>query len=360
MIIEPKVSVIMSTYNHASFVGKTIESVLSQENVDFEFLIIDDGSRDNTMDIVMSYTDPRIKVLPNKGNRGACIAANDLIERAHGKYIALINSDDYWEGTDKLAIQTNFLDSHPHIGACFGKARFIDKDDNVIKSSDLPFGNVFEQSNRSKGEWLRFFFESGNCICHPTMLIRRSCYNEVGNYNNSFRQLPDYDMWIRLVKKWDIHIFDNIFINFRIMPGENASSQTSANSIRTINEHYLIACDFFDGVSRSDFIAGFSDLFKGGQENIDEVSIEIEKVLLLFSENRWLNRAYSMAALPKLLKLLNSPDHATYLSSYYDIDAHWFHNKMSDVDVLLPKVVAELQIKKGKFDRIFKFLRRLS
>lgn len=341
-----KISVIMPTYNHESFVGKAIESVLCQEGVDFEFLIFDDGSKDKTLEIVESYDDPRIKIIPNYVNLGACTATNILIENATGKYIALINSDDYWEDNNKLAIQLDYLEANPHVGACFGKARFVDKFDEIIPPGNLPFGHVFEQHNRSRGEWLRFFFDSGNCICHPTMLIRKQCYHDVGTYRNAFRQLPDYDMWIRLVKKWDIHIFDKVFINFRIMPGENASSPTTKNSIRTLNEHYLIACNYFDGISAEDLSAGFSDVFQNKNNERDEIAIDIEKALLLFSENRWLNRAYKMAALPKIAGLLGSPIHAQRMKESYDIDDLWFQNKMAEVDVLLPKIVADIQTKK--------------
>ena len=350
----PKISVIMATYNHAAFVGKAIESVLAQKDVDFEFLIIDDGSTDDTRDIISKYDDERIKFFPNIVNQGACVVTNFLIGLARGEYIALLNSDDYWEGNDKLLIQSKYLDENKNVGACFGKAQFIDKQAKPIIQSALPFGYVFEKENRSKGEWLRYFFEFGNCICHPTMLIRKKCYETLGAYNNRLRQLPDLDMWIRLVKEWDIYIFDKVFVNFRVMPGENASSQTTKNAIRTLNEHYLIACHIFDNVKDIDLKNGFSDLIIKKECLNHSFYLRIESVLLLFTESRWLGRPYKMAALPKMADLLNDNETRGILKQEYNIDDIWFHNKMAEFDVLLPKLIADVQSNKSKLARFIK------
>ena len=352
---KPLVSVIMATYNHQSFVAEAINSVLMQNNVDFEFLIADDGSIDNTRNVVASFNDPRIHFFPNKTNRGACIVTNELIARSSGEFIALINSDDSWIDETKLAYQVQVLRDHPEIGACFGRARFIDKDGQAIVKSTLHFGTVFEQENRTQGAWLRRFFELGNCICHPTMLIRKSCYHELGVYSNRLRQLPDLDMWIRLVKRYPIHISERELINFRILPGENASSQTAANSIRTINEHYLIANTFFDGVCPEQLTDGFSDLLKN--KTIDSIEqLEIEKALLFFIDNQWLNKPYQMIGLLKLNHLLNSPNHQKTLMDRHMIDDRWFQTRMSEVDVLRPKFIAAIGNQKFRFVNLIKRL----
>ena len=120
---SPMISVIMATYNHADFVKQAIESVLEQREVDFEFLIADDGSIDKTREIVATMSDERIQFFPNKKNRGACIVTNELIERASGEFIALINSDDYWSFSDKLAYQVQIMRENPIVGACFGRPK---------------------------------------------------------------------------------------------------------------------------------------------------------------------------------------------------------------------------------------------
>ncbi|MBW1248163.1 glycosyltransferase [Pseudomonas tolaasii] len=337
--MKPTVSVIMPTYNHAPFVEQAIRSVLSQRDVDFELLVSDDGSSDTTRDVVASIKDERITFFPNTVNRGACVVTNELIQRSSGEFIALINSDDHWSVDDKLAYQVKILREYPTIGATFGRARFVDKHDVPMDKSSFPTGSVFDQDNRSQGLWLRRFFDLGNCICHPTMLIRKACYDDVGLYSNRMRQLPDFDMWVKVVKKYDIHVSEHELINFRIMPGENASSQTATNSIRTINEHYLIAESFFDNVSAKVLIEGFSDILVCKDVPTQE-HVDIESALLFFNHNQWLGAPYKMIGLLKLNALLNSPAHFSILKRDYSIDDRWFQAQMGEIDVLRPKMVA--------------------
>jgi glycosyltransferase involved in cell wall biosynthesis len=354
----PLVSVIMPSYNHAEYVEQAIESVLRQRNIDFEFLITDDGSLDRTREKIASIKDKRIKFFPYTINRGASIANNDLVQRAAGQYIALINSDDYWSNSDKLANQVEIMQQNPELGACFGKANFVDKFGKSIKKSQLSFGHVFEKENRSQALWLRYFFDHGNCLCHPTILIRKSCYNDVGLYNNRLRQLPDFDMWIRLVKKYPIYISDHELINFRVLPGENASSETNENSIRTINEHYLIAESFFNGVTPSQLVEGFSDYLVHKDIPTNE-HIDIEKTLLYFHENQWLGRPYKIIGLHKMFQLLKSDKHYECLVKEYNINDRWFQQKMGEIDILSkPSMDINKLLKKQRtfFNRLHVFL----
>lgn len=352
---SPSVSVVMATYNHAPYVAEAIASVLQQRGVDFEFLIADDGSADSTAMVVESIRDPRIRFIHHRVNRGACIVTNELIEQASGEFIALINSDDYWCDPDKLAFQIDILQQNPALGASFGRARFVDKSHAVLNGCKLSFGTVFDQGNRSQGAWLRYFFESGNCICHPTMLVRRCCYEKLGAYNNNLRQLPDFDMWVRLVKHYPIHITERALVDFRVLPKESASSQTLTNSVRIMNEHYLIAESFFDDVSAQQLKEGFSDLLKHpGLPS--EIHVDIEKSLLLLVPHRALGRAYSLIGLLKLNRLLASAAHQRVLVEDYGIDGLWFQERTAEINVLRPRLLAMLSQQKHKFTGLLKRL----
>lgn len=355
----PTISVIMATYNHAPFVAQAVESVLAQEGVDFEFLIADDGSQDTTREVVAAIRDPRIRFFPNTVNRGACVVTNELIERASGEFIALLNSDDFWSVPGKLAYQLQIMRKNPELGACFGRAWFVDRKGERLAKESLSFGAIFDQENRSQGAWLRRFFDLGNCICHPTMLIRKACYEDLGMYSNRLRQLPDFDMWVRLVKRYPIHISERELINFRILPGENAASQTPSNSIRTINEHYIIAENFFNDLNIECFVDGFGDLIKFRGELTKE-HVEIEKALLYFNYNQWLGRAYKMMGIILMGRLLNSDVHRELMANDYGIDDRWFHQQMGEVDVLRPRLIEEISDKKNRLLLIFgKLLPRL-
>lgn len=345
----PKVSVIMPTYNHAPFVSEAITSVLAQDYGDFEFIIADDGSTDGTNEVVREFKDKRIKFTDHRINRGAGIVTNELVSRATGGYVAIINSDDVWiQG--KLSMQMTVLEENPGLGACFGRADFIGPDGKRVLKNSLPFGNVFDKKNRSRGKWLRRFFDMGNCICHPTMLIRRSCYDRCGLYNNRYRQLPDFEMWIRLVKVHDIFISDESLIRFRIVPGENASSQTHINTVRTLNEHFLIAETFFDEVDRKILLEGFSDLLTC-KDIPTPAHLDIEKALLYLVPNQWLGAPYGMIGLQKLFHLLNSDEHRAILAREYEIDDRWYQARMGEIDTLQLRPAAG-NVSPGLFQRI--------
>ncbi|EGW22948.1 glycosyltransferase [Methylobacter tundripaludum] len=328
----PTVSVIMTTYNHAGFVKQAMESVLAQKEVDFEFLIADDGSTDRTREIVSSIKDERIQFFPNMNNRGACVVINELIEHALGEFIALINPDDYWIDQDKLAYQVQVMREKPSVGACFGRARLVDKDGLDIDKELLSLASVVDQENCSQGQWLRRFFDLGHCIYYPATLIRKSCYVELGGYNNRLKQLADFDMWIRFVKHYEIFISDRELISLRFIPSENTSRETRASWIKTINEHFLIAESFFENVTREQLIESFSDLLEI-KDIPSEQHLDIEKVRLLFVENQYLGAAYKIVGLLKMYELLHSPIHQDLMISQYGIDDTWFQQQMSEVDV---------------------------
>lgn len=333
----PRVSVVMPSYNHARFIGRAIESVLSQSFGDFEFLIADDGSKDDTAEIVRSYNDKRISFVANKENRGACVVHNELLAAATGEYVALINSDDMW-ADGKLLRQVDFLDRNRDVGAHFGRAIYVDENGKHIDKSTMPFGGVFDQPNRTRGEWLRFFFDVSNCLCHPTSLIRRECYLVVGGYNNRFRQLPDYDMWIRFIKKYQLHIESDPFIRFRVLPGENASAATESNQIRVINEHYLIAAHFFDDVADDLFLHAFSDRLAPGVSH-SRRNVAIEKTLQYFSPNQWLGGVYKSVGLRRLFDHLNNAEERGVLHDVYGIDDRAFQRMSAEFDAFRPRTV---------------------
>jgi len=327
----PTISVIMATYNHADFVAESIESALSQRGVDLELLVADDGSADSTREVVASIRDERLRFFPNAVNRGACAVTNELIQRASGEFIAVINSDDYWTTPDKLAGQLRVMRDQPGLGACFGRARFVDRNGRAIRKSTLTHGHVFDQPNRSRGAWLRQFFDRGNCLCHPTMLIRKSCYARLGMYDNRLRQLPDFDMWVRLAKRYDIHVSDDDLVAFRHSPGENASSATTVNMGRLMNETYFILQGFFHGMSREVFLDGFGDQMVMA-DLPDDAHMDIEQALLYLAKDRWSSHIYNLIGLERMHLLLGSDAHRQTLSDGYGIDDRAFYAMAADVD----------------------------
>lgn len=271
-VSRPRVSVVVASYNHAPFVRQSLLSVLQQDFQDVEILVTDDGSRDGTPEQVQAVKDPRIllKVLPE--NRGACIAMNDGIRRARGEYIAVLNSDDVFL-PGKLAKQLAFLEAHPHIAAVFGYPVFIDERGERFDDATHKDHAVFHVHNRTRHEWLRHFFDLGNALCHPTVMIRRRAYETVGLYDARLAQVPDLDMWMRVCLNFDIHVQPEPVTGFRIRDNLlNASAARPEVVIRDAWERAHILRHYL-GLSRPQLDAVFPE-YAGRSETVAELLAE--------------------------------------------------------------------------------------
>ena len=223
-----QVTVVMSSYNHGKYVGKAIESVLNQTFREIYFVVADDASTDNTVDVLMQYENEidEIHLYDLNSGHGRW---KPLIMNAQTKYIAIINSDDYWEKT-KLEKQMAYMEKHPECAACFTWC-------NEVTEEGKPLENqVFQVGNRTKEEWMYRFWEGGNCLAHPSILIRREIYQELFCKNNSvFRQLPDLNMWMRLVQNHEIHIIEEklvTFLHHKSNVSQNVSEPNAGNLAR--------------------------------------------------------------------------------------------------------------------------------
>ncbi len=226
----PRVSIIIPSYNHERFVGRAIESALSQTYQDFEIVITDDASTDGSVDVLSTYArqDPRIKLFLNRFNYETH-AINHCIQHSSGEYIAMLSSDDEFFPT-KLERQVDFLDRHPEVAAVFTQARIVDEQSRDFPESSHFYCTIFQQPNRSRHEWLRHFFFDGNCLCHPSVLIRRSVYDTLGLYNPLMGALDDLDMWVRICLHHEIHVLADTLVNFRVRDGHaNVSADTPEN-----------------------------------------------------------------------------------------------------------------------------------
>lgn len=222
----PKVSILLTSYNHASFLSEAIDSVLAQTFEDFELIIWDDNSTDESWQIIESYTDARIRAYRNPVNMGPVHGVNKTIfEVASGEFFAMHHSDDVWV-VDKLAKQLACFDQHPSVAAVFTHAQAMAEEGFDLDDEDHFFSRVFDQPNRTRHQWLRHFLLHGNALCHPSVLIRRLAYTECGPYSEALWQLPDFDMWVRLLLRHEIHVLPEKLIKFRVL---NAEANTSGN-----------------------------------------------------------------------------------------------------------------------------------
>lgn len=342
----PKISVIISSYNHEKYVVQSIESVLQQTFQDFEIIITDDGSGDSTVEQIRSIVDPRIKLHCFDINKGACTATNNCIMHASGEYIAVLNSDDFWT-PHKLELQLNIFRQQPDLAAVFTNAQFVDQEGKDFPLHKRPaFFEIFDQKNRSQGQWLKKFFLEGNCLCHPSVLIRRECYNEIGLLDNRYRQLPDFDLWIRLCQKFKLHVMPEKLVRFRLLPeGQNASNQTKTNKTRDLNEFYFIMQRFFDNMPMDIFIDGFHEFLRNPIIN-NQAEYECAKAFVyLDCKVPWLARCYHLIAFQKLYCQLAEDSCKKILKEKYSFDEKSFMALSPSIDFLdqQPQIIREIQ-----------------
>ncbi len=300
----PKVSVIIPSYNHEKYISETIHSVLNQSYQDFEIVITDDYSSDNTIKIIKEFNDPRIRLFCFPKNRGAAVAANNCIQEARGELIAMLSSDDIFTA-DKLAKQVSYLEENQDVGAVFSYAHIIDDDGNDFNQENHFYKQIFIQPNRNRFEWLNHFFFKGNCLCHPSALVHKKCYDELGKYDERFAQLPDFDFWIRLCMKYNIHIIPEELIKFRIRKNEaNASGNRPETRIRHQIECKQILNNYCSPEVRNNFYQIFPEAGLDLNQNQDnEESIYLQLALLAIKVSL---PAYQSFGIDKLYELLDT------------------------------------------------------
>ena len=315
MSANPKVSVILTSFNHGKYIRESIESVLSQTFQDFELIIWDDASSDDSWEIIGSYVDPRIKAYRNDETR-RYVANRAIEEVASGQYIAIHHSDDVWE-PEKLERQVHFLDTHSAIGAVFCQTHVIDETGAFLEDDSHFYATIFDQPNRTRFQWLNYFFYHANALCHPSILIRKFCYEDCGVYRKGLGQLPDLEMWIRLCFKYDIHVLPEKLVRFRVRSNEaNASGNRPETQARTATEFDLILENYQQIRSAEEMLA----IFPEAEEYVRKDEFEPDFVLALLSlQDKALPWA-RLFGISLIYRLLADPEKASRIKSGYDFD----------------------------------------
>lgn len=177
----------MAVKDGEKYVRTAIESVLSQTFTDFECIIINDGSKDATADIIREYSDSRIITLSNQSNLGLSKSLNIGLEKVRGIYLARMDADDV-SVLHRFELQVNYLDAHPEIAVLGGGFSLIDADDKVLQSFQFPLSHEVIV-------WSLAFF---NPIAHPSVMMKTSVIKALGSYNAQLRRSQDYDLWWRV------------------------------------------------------------------------------------------------------------------------------------------------------------------
>ncbi|WP_336514378.1 glycosyltransferase [Pollutibacter soli] len=208
---EPVVSVVMPVYNSAAWLREAMDSILQQTFSDFELILIDDGSTDESASIIKSFSDSRIRHLVNEKNRGLVFTLNRGIDEAKGKYIARMDGDDI--AVDRrFERQVSYLDSHPEVDLIASVVLLIDDKGNKT-------GFWKEDKEMLSYEQLREFMPFNNCIAHPSIMARAGVLRDF-KYRQDQDQAEDYDLWLRLFAAGKIiHKIEEPLLLHRILAG---------------------------------------------------------------------------------------------------------------------------------------------
>lgn len=319
----PKVSVLLSNYNGDKHLDESISSVLSQTYKDFEFIIVDDASTDSSRKVIENYHDKRIKKYYAEKNRNIAYSLNLALSMASGEYIARIDSDDVWE-LNKLEIQVQYMENHSECGACFMKVNIIDEYSNIANDMYDEYFQLFNSAeNKSQREWLRFFFYQGNCLCHPSVVIRRNVLEHVGGYYHlAYVPAEDYELWTRIVMKYPIHILEEKLVRYRWEETVNKiSGKTDGRIYAFPNIMMLTRKRIMENIDNEDLVRYFKeDFINPESESQEELECEKAHILLRCSGDNanflGLEKYEELLDNEKMLKVLEEKMEFS-LSEYY-------------------------------------------
>lgn len=211
------VSIIIPTYNRGNVIGRAIQSVLRQTYVWYEIIVVDDGSTDNTEECVREIGDDRIRYIRLEQNQGASHARNVGIRRCLYEYIALLDSDDEWM-PDKLELQMDkMLQSPERVGLIYCRMRRGKEKENICPSCDWPEDVPLEGNLFPLLLWR-------NIIGTPSVLVKKVCLESIGEFNEALRCLEDWELILRIARKWEIGFIDEVLVEVNKSPASVSSN----------------------------------------------------------------------------------------------------------------------------------------
>ena len=223
--MTPFFSVIIPLYNKEKYIEATLSSVLKQTFTDFEVIIVDDGSSDNSLKIVSQFNSPKISIIHQK-NQGAPLARNNGIRAAQSENIALLDADDHWHPNHLLELKKLF-ETFPDAGLfCNNYEIYYQKD--VVRPANFKFD--YQKACLIVDD----FFKASitNCVAWTSAVgFKREKFNSLGGFNATLKTAQDLDLWIKMALKYDIAFNPTITMSY-IFHADNSLSKNEYNHIR--------------------------------------------------------------------------------------------------------------------------------
>ena len=256
MSSSPCVSVVMPVFNGERYLKEAVEGILNQTFGDFEFIIINDGSTDNTRGILESYADARIKLVEQE-HQGLIASLNRGLAIAGGEYVARMDSDDI-AAPERLEKQVAFLRTHPKIGILGTACRIIDDNGRDLGVRRWPISDL-------EIRWTGLF---SSPFGHPTVILRRDILTKHGlEYDDVFHMVEDYDLWIRALNHTRGANLNEPLLKYRVH-GDRVTSKFRDQQLRSHDAVALRALreQLPEFVITPEQVSQFRGLFVGGSE----------------------------------------------------------------------------------------------
>jgi len=209
MNAQPLVSVITATYNMGKYLPETIDAILAQDYPALDLVVVDDGSTDDTPEVLARYAgDDRVTVITQE-NQGQTVAKNRGITAARGEIVGFCDADDVWL-PGKLSRQVPCFAANDRIGVVYGNMIYVDGE-----GEPLPIAGLQGHSGRITEQLL-----IDNFVAFPTVMVRKSILEEMGGFDESLTMSIDYDLWLRISVKYHFLHLDEPLANYRIWEGQ--------------------------------------------------------------------------------------------------------------------------------------------
>ena len=238
--MNPKVTVLIATYNRSLFIGRAIESVVNQTFKDWELIVADDGSTDSTESVLKIWQakDARIKYLKAPHFGRIAKISNFGLKSAKGEYVAILDDDDWWADPNKLKKQIEFLDKNPDYVGCGGGFIVTDKNGTEKLRTLKP-----EKDENIKKKAL-----IANPVVNATAVFRRSAAEKIGFYDETMLQFADWDFWLKLGLVGKLYNFQEYFTCYRMWEGGMSFSkqkETAVSALRIVKRYKKDYSRFF-------------------------------------------------------------------------------------------------------------------
>jgi len=224
------VSIIIPTFNRRDYITIALDSVLAQTYKDYEIIIIDDGSSDDTKEILKPYQN-NIRYF-YQDNRGIPTTRNKGIREAQGNYIAFLDSDDYWL-PEKLERQIECFKQNPHYGMVATRC-----------SSITPFGRFRKKNRPGKSGWILNNLFKANFIRTSSAMIKKECFEKIGLFDQSLPECEEYDLWLRIAKQYPIGFINQTLTVYTDNPKGVSTDSLAGRLLRlkVLEKDYLKEC----------------------------------------------------------------------------------------------------------------------